>query len=135
MFLPLWQSGRKEKVYLLWPQNCILPNRNPQNCVKTTNQNWVPEQKPRGALALHVNRIADLTVKWKRSVELKPEQTMDLVAELNNEDTKKKKFQVFKNVSFDSRTLAVISKIVYFVMTRNARLFLRFCWSSFIWSY
>ena len=76
---------------------------------------------------MHVNRIADLTVKWKRSVELKPEQTMDLVAELNNEDTKKKKFQVFKNVSFDSRTLAVISKIVYFVLTRNARLFLRFC--------
>ena len=76
---------------------------------------------------MHVNRIADLTVKWKRSVELKPEQTMDLVTELNNEDTKKKKFQVFKNVSFDSRTLAVISKIVYFVMTRNARLFLRFC--------
>ena len=34
---------------------------------------------------------------------------MDLVAELNNEDTKRKKFQVFKNVSFDFRVIAVIS--------------------------
>ena len=40
---------------------------------------------------------------------------MDLVAELNNEDTKRKKFQVFKNVSFDSRAIAVISGIAYFV--------------------
>ena len=51
---------------------------------------------------------------------------MDLVAELNNEDTKRKKFQVFKNVSFDSREIAVISGIAYFVMTRNSRLSLRF---------
>ena len=34
---------------------------------------------------------------------------MDLVAELNNEDTKRKKFQVFKNVSFDFRVIVVIS--------------------------
>ena len=34
---------------------------------------------------------------------------MDLVAELNNEDTKTKKFQVFKNVSFDFRAIEVIS--------------------------
>ena len=51
---------------------------------------------------------------------------MDLVAELNNEDIKRKKFQVFKNVSFDSRAIAVISGIAYFVMTRNTRLSLRF---------
>ena len=48
---------------------------------------------------------------------------MDLVAELNNEDTKRKKLQVFKNVSFDSKVIAVILRIAYFVMmTRNARL-------------
>ena len=41
---------------------------------------------------------------------------MDLVAELNNEDTKRKKFQVFKNVSFDFRAIAVISGIAYFVI-------------------
>ena len=51
---------------------------------------------------------------------------MNLVAELNNEDTKRKKFQVFKNVSFDSIVIAVISGIAYFVMTRNTRLSLRF---------
>ena len=51
---------------------------------------------------------------------------MDHVAELNNEDIKRKKFQVFKNVSFDSRAIAVISGIAYFVMTRNTRLSLRF---------
>ena len=51
---------------------------------------------------------------------------MDLVAEMNNEGTKRKKFPVFKNVSFDSRAIAVISEIVYFVMTRNTRLFLLF---------
>ena len=44
---------------------CILPNRNPQNYVKTTNQNWAPKQKPRGALALQVNRIADMRVDTK----------------------------------------------------------------------
>ena len=48
---------------------------------------------------------------------------MDLVAELNNEDTKRKKLQVFKNVSFNSRVIAVILGITYFVlMTRNTRL-------------
>ena len=36
---------------------------------------------------------------------------MDFVAELNNEDTKRKNSQVFKNVSFDSRAIAVISGI------------------------
>ena len=51
---------------------------------------------------------------------------MDLVAELNNEDTKRKKFQVFKIFSFDSRATAVISEIAYFVMTQNTRLPLRF---------
>ena len=59
---------------------------------------------------------------------------MDLVAELNNEDTKRKKFQVFKNVSFDSRAIAVISGIAYFVMTQSTRLSLRFS-SYFIWLY
>ena len=59
---------------------------------------------------------------------------MDLVAELNNEDTKRKKFQVFKNVSFDFRVIAIISVIAYFVMTRNTRLPLWF-YSSFIWSF
>ena len=44
---------------------------------------------------------------------------MDLVAELNNEDTKRKKFQVFKIFSFDSRATAVISEIAYFVMTQK----------------
>ena len=48
---------------------------------------------------------------------------MDLVSELNNEDTKRKKLQVFKNVSFNSRVIAVILGITYFVMmTRNTRL-------------
>ena len=51
---------------------------------------------------------------------------MNLVAELNNEDTKRNKFQVFKNVSFDFSATAVISDIAYFVMTRNTRLSLRF---------
>ena len=51
---------------------------------------------------------------------------MNLVAELNNEDTKRRKFQVFKNVSFDSRAIAVISGIAYFVMTRKTRLSLQF---------
>ena len=51
---------------------------------------------------------------------------MDLVAELNNEDTKRKKFHVFKNVSSDFRAIAAISEIAYFVMTRNTRLSLRF---------
>ena len=51
---------------------------------------------------------------------------MNLAAELNNEDTKRKKFQVFNNVSFDSGAIAVISGIAYFAMTRNTRLFLRF---------
>ena len=36
---------------------------------------------------------------------------MDLVAELNNEDTKRKKSQGFKNVSFDFRAIAIISGI------------------------
>ena len=39
---------------------------------------------------------------------------MHLVAELNNEDTKRKKFQCFKNVSFDFRAIAVISGICLF---------------------
>ena len=39
---------------------------------------------------------------------------MDLVAELNSENTKRKKFQVFKNVSFDSTAIAVISRNAYF---------------------
>ena len=59
---------------------------------------------------------------------------MELVAELNNEDTKRKKFQVLKNVSFDTKAIAVISGIAYFIMTRNARLSLQFK-STFIWSY
>ena len=46
---------------------------------------------------------------------------MDLVAESINEDTKRKKLQVLKNVSFDSREIAVISGIAYFVMTGNTR--------------
>ena len=39
---------------------------------------------------------------------------MDLVAELNNEDTKRKKFKnvsSFKNASFDFRAIAVIAGI------------------------
>ena len=51
---------------------------------------------------------------------------MDLVAELNYEDTKRKKYQVFKDIFFNSRATAVISEIAYFVMTRNTRLSLRF---------
>ena len=39
---------------------------------------------------------------------------MDLVAELNNEDTNRKKFQCFKNVSFDFRAIAVYSGICIF---------------------
>ena len=41
---------------------------------------------------------------------------MDLVVELNDEDTKRENFHIFKNVSFDPRAIA---KIVYFVVTRN----------------
>ena len=44
---------------------------------------------------------------------------MDFVVELNNEDAKREKFRVFKNVSFDLRAIAVIA---YFVMTQNRRL-------------
>ena len=51
---------------------------------------------------------------------------MDLAAELKNEDTKRKKFLVFKNVSFDFRAIAVISGIAYVVVARNTRLSLRF---------
>ena len=51
---------------------------------------------------------------------------MDLVVQLNNEDTEKKKFQLFKNVSFDSTAVVLISGITYFVITRNTRLSLRF---------
>ena len=47
---------------------------------------------------------------------------MNLVAELNNEDTKIKKFQVFKNVFFDSTATVVVLGIAYFVMTRKTRL-------------
>ena len=59
---------------------------------------------------------------------------MELVPELNNEDTKRKKFQVLKNVSFDTKAIAVISGIAYFIMTQNARQSLQFK-STFIWSY
>ena len=48
---------------------------------------------------------------------------MDLVAELNNEDTKRNKFQVFKNVSFDSIAIVVISGIAYFVDTKYKAVF------------
>ena len=51
---------------------------------------------------------------------------MDLEADLNYEDTKRKKFQVFKDVSFDCRAIAIISEITYFVMIQNTRLSLRF---------
>ena len=46
---------------------------------------------------------------------------MDLVAELNNEDTKRKNFHVFEIVSFSSRAISIISGIA-FIMTRNTRL-------------
>ena len=59
---------------------------------------------------------------------------MELVAELNNKDTKRKKLQVLKNVSFDSYAIAVISGIAYFNMSRDARQSLQFK-SPFIWSY
>ena len=36
---------------------------------------------------------------------------MDLVAELNNEDTRRRTFQVFKNVSFDPGVTAVTAAI------------------------
>ena len=45
---------------------------------------------------------------------------MHLVLELKNEDTKRNKFQVFKNVSFDPRAIPVIP--AYFGVTRNKRL-------------
>ena len=51
---------------------------------------------------------------------------MNLVAELNNEDTKIKKFQVFKNVSFDSTATVVVLGIAYFVMTRKTVSILKF---------
>ena len=47
---------------------------------------------------------------------------MDLDAEVNNEDTKRKNVQVFNDVSFDSGAIAVISGIAYFVMTQKTRL-------------
>ena len=51
---------------------------------------------------------------------------MDLDVELNNEDTKRNKFQVVKNVSFDPRVTVVIVAIAYFVLTQNPRLSLHF---------
>ena len=44
---------------------------------------------------------------------------MGFVEELNNEDSKRKKFQVLKNVSCDPRAIAVIPVIAYFVMTQT----------------
>ena len=69
---------------------------------------------------------ATLLLSIRYTEEFKPQQTIDLVVELNNEDTKRKKLQVFKNVSFDSRAITVFSGIAYFVMTQNRRLSLRF---------
>ena len=69
---------------------------------------------------------ATLLLSIRYTEEFKPQQTIDLVVELNNEDTKRKKLQVFKNVSFDSRAITVFSGIAYFVMTQNRMLSLRF---------
>ena len=69
---------------------------------------------------------ATLLLSIRYTEEFKPQQTIDLVVELNNEDTKRKNLQVFKNVSFDSRAITVFSGIAYFVMTQNRRLSLRF---------
>ena len=51
---------------------------------------------------------------------------MDLDVELNNEDTKRNKFQVVKNVSFDPRATVVIAAIACFVLTQNPRPSLHF---------
>ena len=44
------------------------------------------------------------------------QRTIDLAVELNNDDTKRKKFQVFKNVSFDPRPIAAVAAIACSVM-------------------
>ena len=33
---------RKNRDKIFIAKMCILPNRNPRNCVNITNQNWVP---------------------------------------------------------------------------------------------
>ena len=48
---------------------------------------------------------------------------MDLVVELSNDDTRREKFQVLNNVSFEPRAIAAFG---YFVMIRNTRLSLPF---------
>ena len=78
---------------------------------------YLIKEKPRGALALQVNRITEGKVSQKSQVQaaaapffyklvggIKP-LTMDLVSELNNLDTKRNKFLFFKNASFDSRAI------------------------------
>ena len=59
---------------------------------------------------------------------------MDLVAELNNEDTKRKKFQSFKNASFDFRAIAVISGICLFCYDTKYKAAFMVLY-SFIWSF
>ena len=48
---------------------------------------------------------------------------MNVVVELNNEDAKRKIFQVFKNISFDPGAIAAFA---YFAMIQNTRLSLPF---------
>ena len=67
MFLPLWQSARKSatKVYLPcqknFPQNCVFYRMEIHRTVlkQPIRIEYLIKQKPRGALALQVNRIAD----------------------------------------------------------------------------
>ena len=68
------KGARKEKVHLyvkfLSAKLCILPNRNPQNCVKTTNQNWVPNQTKttRRACITDKHRITGRREGYRRRV-------------------------------------------------------------------
>ena len=109
-----------------------VPKLSPQNCVFYRIEirgtvlkqpiiiEYLIKQKPRGVLALQVNRIAEKRVIQKGQVASYSfflqvsNKTIYLVAELNYEVTNRKKFQVFKNVSFDSRAIAVVSGIALF---------------------
>ena len=74
------RSVRKEKVYLhvkcFSAKLSILPNRNLQICVKTTNQNWVPNQTETTSRACLVDKERILTeekgLKQKRKVAANP---------------------------------------------------------------
>ena len=54
---------------------------------------------------------------------------MKLIVEMNNEDTKREKFQVFKNVSFDPRAIA------YFDSDTKPKAVFRYCFEVLLFGH